>query len=127
MLFNIILTLFFVSLNAFFVAAEFAIVKVRSTQIEIKAKSGSFSAKVAKHLISHLNEYLSACQLGITIASLGLGWIGEPVVSKIILATFSFLGVELAPATAHRVALPTAFILITILHIVFGELAPKSL
>ncbi|MGB9770605.1 MAG: hemolysin family protein [Candidatus Kapaibacteriota bacterium] len=127
MLFNIIVTLIFVSLNAFFVAAEFAIVKVRSTQIEIKAKSGSFSAKVAKHLISHLNEYLSACQLGITIASLGLGWIGEPVVSKIILATFSFLGVELAPATAHRVALPTAFILITILHIVFGELAPKSL
>lgn len=127
MISNILITLFFVLLNAFFVAAEFAIVKVRSTQIELKAKSGSFAAKVAKHLILHLNEYLSACQLGITIASLGLGWIGEPVVSKIILTLFAFLGVEMTPNTAQSIALPAAFVLITILHIVFGELAPKSL
>ncbi len=127
MIFNVLITLFFVFLNAFFVAAEFAIVKVRSTQINIRAKSGSFSAKVAMHLVSHLNEYLSACQLGITIASLGLGWIGEPVVSKIILYFFSILGIEMTISTAEGIALPLAFVLITILHIVFGELAPKSL
>ncbi|MFN3269121.1 MAG: hemolysin family protein [Candidatus Kapaibacteriota bacterium] len=127
MIFNVLITLFFVFLNAFFVAAEFAIVKVRSTQINIRAKSGSFSAKVAMHLVSHLNEYLSACQLGITIASLGLGWIGEPVVSKIILYFFSILEIEMTISTAKGIALPTSFVLITILHIVFGELAPKSL
>lgn len=127
MLFNILVTVFFVLLNAFFVAAEFAIVKVRNTQIELRAKRGSFSAKVTMHLITHLNEYLSACQLGITIASLGLGWIGEPVVSKIILAIFSFLGIDITFETAEKISLPLAFVTITILHIVFGELAPKSL
>lgn len=127
MLFNILVTVFFVLLNAFFVAAEFAIVKVRNTQIELRAKRGSFSAKVTMHLITHLNEYLSACQLGITIASLGLGWIGEPVVSKIILAIFSFLGIDITFETAENISLPLAFVTITILHIVFGELAPKSL
>ncbi len=127
MVINILITLFFVLLNAFFVAAEFAIVKVRNTQIELKAKLGSFPAKIAVTLVSHLNEYLSACQLGITLASLGLGWIGEPVVSKIILSLFSMLGINVAMETAEEIALPVAFILITVLHIVFGELAPKSL
>jgi len=127
MVFNILITILFVLLNAFFVAAEFSIVKVRSTQIDLKIKEGSRTAKVARHLIEHLNEYLSACQLGITFASLGLGWIGEPVVSKIILNLLTLLGVELPEETAKSVALPTAFLLITILHIVFGELAPKTL
>ncbi len=127
MIFNIIITSFFVLLNAFFVAAEFSIVKVRLTQIEVKIKSGSKIAKTAKHLVEHLNEYLSACQLGITLASLGLGWIGEPVVSKIILDFFSLFKFEISNETAHSIALPSAFILITILHIVLGELAPKSL
>lgn len=127
MIFNFIITSFFVLLNAFFVAAEFSIVKVRLTQIEVKIKSGSKIAKTAKHLVEHLNEYLSACQLGITLASLGLGWIGEPVVSKIILDFFSLFKFEILNETAHSIALPSAFILITILHIVLGELAPKSL
>lgn len=127
MIFNIIITIFFVLLNAFFVAAEFAIVKVRNTQIELKSKRGSFTAKITLHLISHLNEYLSACQLGITIASLGLGWIGEPVVSKIILAIFNLVGIDTSIETAEKISLPIAFVTITILHIVFGELAPKSL
>ncbi|MCX7908323.1 MAG: hemolysin family protein [Ignavibacteria bacterium] len=126
MVLNIIITLFFVFLNAFFVAAEFAIVKVRSTQIELKAKKGSFAAKIASSLVANLNEYLSACQLGITIASLALGWIGEPVVSKIIFSIFLFLGVNIPIETAEKISLPLAFVLITILHIVFGELAPKS-
>lgn len=127
MIFNFIITLFFVLLNAFFVAAEFSIVKVRLTQIEVKIKSGSKVAKTARHLVEHLNEYLSACQLGITLASLGLGWIGEPVVSKIILGFFSLFKFEISNETAQSIALPSAFILITILHIVLGELAPKSL
>jgi CBS domain containing-hemolysin-like protein len=127
MVFNILITIFFVFLNAFFVAAEFSIVKVRSTQIDLKIKEGSKIAKITRHLVEHLNESLSACQLGITIASLALGWIGEPVVSRIILFLFALVGVEIATETAKSIALPTAFILITVLHIVFGELAPKSL
>ena len=85
MLTDILITLILVSLNGFFVAAEFAIVKVRSSQIEVKVKEGIGVAVLAKHIVSHLDGYLAATQLGITLASLGLGWIGEPVVSKIII------------------------------------------
>lgn len=126
MIFDIFLTLFLVLLNGFFVAAEFAIVKVRSSQIDIKAKEGHRMASLSKHIIANLDSYLSATQLGITIASLGLGWIGEEVVSRLILNFFSFLGLTLNPELAHRIAVPVAFGVITILHIVFGELAPKS-
>jgi len=76
MITDIILTLFLVFLNGFFVAAEFAIVKVRLSQIEIRLRSGSFLAKIAKNIVEHLDAYLSATQLGITLASLALGWIG---------------------------------------------------
>ncbi len=127
MLFDIFLTLFLVMLNGFFVAAEFAIVKVRSSQVELKAKTGNQSAKTAKHILQNLDGYLSATQLGITLASLGLGWIGESVVSAIILSLFSLFGMSIAPEHAHQIALPIAFGTITILHIVFGELAPKSI
>jgi CBS domain containing-hemolysin-like protein len=127
MIWNILLTIFFVLLNAFFVAAEFAIVKVRSSTVEVSARSGSSMAKIAKKIISNLDTYLSATQLGITFSSLALGWIGEGVVSVIIIDTMHFFGQEIAPALAHRIALPTAFALITFLHIVFGELIPKNL
>jgi CBS domain containing-hemolysin-like protein len=127
MAFDIVLTLFLVFLNGFFVAAEFAIVKVRYSQIELRAKAGSQMATVAQNILNHLDAYLSATQLGITLASLGLGWIGEPVVSKILIATFHSLGMEVPDETAHQIALPVAFALITVLHIVFGELAPKSI
>jgi CBS domain containing-hemolysin-like protein len=126
MLLDILLTVFLVLLNAFFVAAEFAIVKVRSSQIELQAKQGNRMAALAAHIISHMDAYLSATQLGITIASLGLGWIGESVVTKIILNTFDLLGLAITAENAHSIALPVAFVLITVLHIVFGELAPKS-
>jgi len=126
MYFDIFITLFLVFLNGFFVAAEFAIVKVRSSQIELKAFSGSSSAKLASHIISHLDGYLAATQLGITFASLGLGWVGEPVVSKIIISAMSGVGFDLDPNLAHKIALPISFAIITVLHIVFGELAPKS-
>ncbi len=124
MLFDIFLTIFLVLLNGFFVAAEFAIVKVRSSQIQIKV---GFNARVAENIVANLDAYLAATQLGITLASLGLGWIGEGVVSRIIIATMHGLGFEMSEELAHRIALPFAFALITVLHIVFGELAPKSL
>jgi CBS domain containing-hemolysin-like protein len=114
-------------LNAFFVAAEFAIVKVRISQIELKVRTGSRLAKLTKHLILHLDAYLSATQLGITLASLGLGWIGEPVVGKVLTDLIYFLGINISEQLIHKISLPLAFIVITILHIVFGELAPKSL
>jgi len=127
MLFDILLTVFLVALNGFFVAAEFAIVKVRYSQIELRAQKGNRLAGMAQNMLNHLDAYLSATQLGITLASLGLGWIGEPVVSKLLVATFHGLGLEMSEDLAHKIALPVAFALITVLHIVFGELAPKSI
>lgn len=126
MLFDIFITIFLVFLNGFFVAAEFAIVKVRSSQLQVKA-GNSFSGKIAQFIVEHLDAHLAATQLGITLASLGLGWIGEGVVSRIILAGMHSMGVQMSEATAEQIALPTSFALITVLHIVFGELAPKSL
>jgi CBS domain containing-hemolysin-like protein len=127
MLLGIFITFLLVFLNGFFVAAEFAIVKVRSSQLELKVKEGNRIATLSKHIVSHLDGYLAATQLGITLASLGLGWIGEPVVSKIIIGLMELIGVSINPELSHAIALPVAFIIITILHIVFGELAPKSL
>jgi len=122
---DILITLFLVFLNGFFVAAEFAIVKVRSSQIALE--KGTLAKDAAKSIIENLDGYLAATQLGITLASLGLGWVGEDVVSKIVLDVMSSLGFEMSEATAHSIALPIAFLILTILHIVFGELAPKSI
>jgi CBS domain containing-hemolysin-like protein len=127
MLFDIFITLLLVFLNGFFVAAEFAIVKVRASQLEVKAKAGNRFAILSKHIVSHLDGYLAATQLGITLASLGLGWIGEPVVSKMIMGIMHAFGSEMDEVLAHRIALPIAFAIITVLHIVFGELAPKTI
>ena len=124
---DIFITLLLVFMNGFFVAAEFAIVKVRASQLEIKIQSGNQFAVLAKNIVSHLDAYLAATQLGITLASLGLGWIGEPVVSKMIIGLMDSVNVQVSETTAHNIALPVAFAIITILHIVFGELAPKSL
>ncbi|MDR1883173.1 MAG: hemolysin family protein [Prevotella sp.] len=124
---SILITLLFVFLNGFFVAAEFAIVKVRSSQLELRAQAGSRTAALSKRIVTRLDSYLAATQFGITIASLALGWIGEPVVSKIIKEIIGIFNIELAPAVLSTVSLVTAFIIITILHIVLGELAPKSL
>jgi CBS domain containing-hemolysin-like protein len=127
MFFDIAITLVLVFLNGFFVAAEFAIVKVRASQLEIQAKTGNKAAILARHIVLHLDGYLAATQLGITLASLGLGWTGEPVVAKMIIGLMSAVGLTIRPELAHDIALPIAFAVITILHIVFGELAPKSL
>lgn len=125
--FQIFLTFFLVFLNGFFVAAEFAIVKVRASQIELKAKSGSRVAKTAKHITQHLDGYLAATQLGITLASLGLGWVGESVMATMVNEFFTFIGVDLTIGVGSTVSHIIAFSVITVLHIVFGELAPKSL
>ncbi|MEP7170794.1 MAG: hemolysin family protein [Bacteroidota bacterium] len=125
--FDILITFLLVFMNGFFVAAEFAIVKVRISQLELKAEKGNRFAKLGKHIVSHLDGYLAATQLGITLASLGLGWIGEPVVSKLIIGFMNVVNLDITEKLAHQVALPVAFAIITVLHIIFGELAPKSI
>ncbi|MDQ3072727.1 MAG: hemolysin family protein [Bacteroidota bacterium] len=127
MLFDVFITIFLVFLNGFFVAAEFAIVKVRTSQIELRVKEGNRMALAAKGILKKLDAYLSATQLGITLASLGLGWIGESVVSKLIIQLFHLVGLDMDPELAHQIAFPVAFAIITVLHIVFGELAPKTI
>ncbi len=124
--FHAFLTVFLVFLNGFFVAAEFAIVKVRSSQIEIQAKSGSQVAKITKSIIHHLDEYLAATQLGVTLASLGLGWVGEEVMTKLVFNLFGLFHVSVSGSFALNLGHFFAFLIITILHIVFGELAPKT-
>ncbi|WP_400193698.1 hemolysin family protein [Hymenobacter sp. B81] len=126
-LLKVLLTLLLVLANGFFVAAEFAIVKVRMSQMELRAQEGSRWAPLSLKILRDLDAYLSATQLGITLASLGLGWIGESVVSDIIISLFELANWNISPVLAHSIALPISFALITIMHIVFGELAPKSL
>ncbi|MEN6413048.1 MAG: hemolysin family protein [Veillonellales bacterium] len=123
--FNLIFVIFLVLLNGFFVAAEFAMVKVRSTRIDTLLQEGNTRARSAKKLVDHLDAYLSGCQLGITLASLGLGWIGEPAVAEIIKPVLAAFG--LSPQVIHTIAFAIAFSIITALHIILGELAPKSL
>lgn len=122
---RLLFALFLVFLNGFFVAAEFAIVKVRASQIEIKAKTGSRVGKMAKNILHHLDGYLAATQLGITLASLGLGVVGERVMHEIIHDSLVNFGIGEALITTISTVI--AFSVITVMHIVFGELAPKSL
>jgi CBS domain containing-hemolysin-like protein len=120
-------TLFFVLLNGFFVAAEFALVKVRSARIQELADLGQQGARTVRHLLSHLDLYLSACQLGITLASLVLGALGEPAVSVLIRAGLEALGfsVEENSRWLPIVSIGLAFAVITVLHMTLGEQAPK--
>jgi CBS domain containing-hemolysin-like protein len=122
----LVLAFVFVLANGFFVAAEFAIVKVRSTQLTELAEEGSVRAKMARKLTKHLDAYLSATQLGITLASLALGWIGEPAFARLLEPALEGLG-SFKPAVAHSISATIAFTIISVLHIVLGELAPKSI
>ncbi len=124
--FNILVVLFVVLLNAFFVAAEFAIVKVRNTQIEPLVEKGNRRAAVAKEIVAHMDAYLSATQLGITMASLALGWIGEPLVAGMIRPLCAMFGLE-NEKMIQAVAVTIGFSIITFLHITVGEQAPKWL
>lgn len=124
---KLLLTIFLVFLNGFFVAAEFAIVKVRASQLELKAWDGDNNAKIAKHIVDHLDAYLSATQLWITLTSLWLWWVWEEAIGHIILTLFSNINIGITESVAQTIALPVSFFIITMLHIVFGELAPKSI
>lgn len=121
-LLKLFLVLVLVAANGFFVAAEFALVGVRSSRIETLAAAGSRSAKRLLELLKNLNSYLSACQLGITLASLGLGWIGEPAIARLLEGP---LAGRVSDWWRHTLAFVIAFVIITSLHIVLGEQAPK--
>ena len=118
--------LLLVFLNGFFVSAEFSIVKIRATRIEELTRKGSKKARKARQMVENMDEYLSATQLGITLASLGLGWLGEPAFAELFSPLFTSVG-SFEPLVVHSLAGGSAFVLITFLHIVLGELAPKSL
>jgi CBS domain containing-hemolysin-like protein len=113
-----------VILNGFFVACEFAIVKVRASQLDELVEQGSVQASFVKHVRAHLDAYLSATQLGVTLASLALGWIGEQFLVQILQPFFALVNIH-SHAFVTSVSIALAFISITFLHIVFGELAPK--
>lgn len=123
----LLIALIFVAANAFFVSAEFAIVKIRSTRLEVLASRGNSLAKLSKKIVSNLDAYLSATQLGITLASLGLGWIGEPAFTSVLIKLGTFMGLAISETTLHSVSLTLAFVIISALHIILGELVPKSL
>jgi len=122
---NLVIVLLLVFMNAFFVATEFAMVKVRKTRIETLTVEGNVYAKYTRKVVNHLNSYLSACQLGITLASLGLGWIGEPAIADALTPLFSYF--NMPKITIHSVAFILGFSIITAFHIILGELVPKSL
>ncbi|MCB5238228.1 hemolysin family protein [Niallia circulans] len=123
-IFNLILFVILIALTAFFVATEFAIVKVRSSRIDQLVAEGKKGALAAKKVTTHLDEYLSACQLGITVTALGLGWIGESTFAEILEPLFVRLSI--GNALSHLIAFIISFLLVTFLHVVVGELAPKT-
>src|SRR5277367_4258324 len=115
-----------VLLNGFFVAAEFSLVRIRETQLDTLVAKNWRRARMARHIVRHLNSYLSATQLGITMASLGLGWIGQPVFTKLLSPLLVMLGVQ-SQVWLHSVSFAIGFSALTFLHICVGELAPKWL
>ena len=124
-LLNTFLVFFLIAMNGFFVAAEFCCVKMRPSRLETLIQEGNTRAKYAKKLIDELDETLSVTQLGITLASLGLGWVGEPFVAKLISPAIHALGI--GETLGHTISFALAFSLITSMHIILGELTPKSM
>ncbi|MBR5259715.1 MAG: HlyC/CorC family transporter [Eggerthellaceae bacterium] len=121
---SLVLVVAFLLMNAFFVVAEFSLVRVRKSQIEIAIDEGKKGAKNAKTITDNINAYLSACQLGITLASLALGFLGEPAFSALIHPVLSMMG--LSDALISAIAIAFGYIVMTTLHVVIGELIPKS-
>ncbi len=125
---RLLAVLILVALNAFFVAAEFALVGARRSRIDQLAEEGASGARAVQQALQNLDRYISGTQLGITLASLALGWIGEPALATLVDGALAMVGVEPRPGVAHSTAgIATAFLVITFLHIVLGELAPKSI
>jgi len=121
---RLLVALFLVGLNGFFVASEFAFVRIRSTSVEQLAAEGRSGAGILQEVMANLDDYLAVTQLGITIASLGLGWVGEPAVASLIEPVMEPV---LPESLIHLVAFAVGFGIITFLHVVFGELAPKTI
>ncbi len=124
---KLLIALLLVLLNGFFVAAEFSIVKVRYSQIQIKAAEGNKMAKQAESIIKNLDAYLSATQLGITLASLALGWVGESALEHVFHNFFAYFNISLQANYITTISVIVSFSIITVMHIVFGELVPKSI
>jgi CBS domain containing-hemolysin-like protein len=125
MFLGIALLIFIIAINAFFVAAEFSIIKVRYSQVEADAAAGSKIATLSQGVLDRLDAYLSAAQIGITLASLALGWVGEPIVAEALVWVIQALSLPLSEAFAHKIAIPVGFLIITVLHLIFGEAVPK--
>ena len=121
----LLVALLLVALNGFFVAAEFGLVKLRQTRVKAIAEAHGWRGRILLKVHGQLDAYLSACQLGITLASLGLGWIGEPAFAELLSPLLTLLGID-APDLVHGISFFFAFFTISFLHIVVGELAPKS-
>jgi CBS domain containing-hemolysin-like protein len=124
---SIIAVLGLVALNAFFVASEFSLVAARRSRIDTMTAKGDRSARTVQAALQHLDRYIAATQLGVTIASLSLGWIGEPAIARLFDTLFRATGMNPSPTATHVAAVPVAFFLLTFLPIVLGELAPKSI
>jgi CBS domain containing-hemolysin-like protein len=124
-IFNLVIIAILIALTAFFVASEFAIIRIRSSRIDQLIEEGNIRALSAKKVISNLDEYLSACQLGITITALGLGWLGESTIERLLRPLFE--GIHIPASMTHVLAIGIAFAAITFIHVVIGELAPKTL
>jgi len=122
---SLTLVLFFLLMNAFFVLAEFALVRIRKSQIEVAKEAKKPGAANAIIIAENVNVYLSACQLGITLASLALGWLGEPAISRLLHPLLDLFGIP--DVVVSAIAIAIGFVIITALHIVVGELIPKSL
>jgi len=116
-----------VALNGFFVAAEFSLVAARRSKLDEMIAKGDRGAKAVHAALQHLDKIIAGTQLGITIASLALGWIGEPILAQLIDSVFRSVGINPSPTAVHAAAVPVAFFILTFFHIVLGELAPKSL
>lgn len=124
----LILVILLVALNGFFTTAEFATVKIRPTQMEALIANGDKRAEAVKYIQKHIEEFLSVCQVGITLASVGLGFVGEPAFAEIVSSILEkFLGSDVSEVLVHSISITSGFIIISFLHIVFGELIPKSL
>jgi len=127
-IFSFFIVVFLLFANGFFVASEFALVKIRQTRLMQLSNEGDKNAKIALKATKDLDKYLAATQLGITIASIGIGWLAEPALATLFLPLFDFIPwIEVQSATAHTIAITVAFVLITLLHVVIGELMPKSI
>jgi len=124
-IFNLLLAAFLLAANGFYVAAEFALVKSKGFRIDAMAGEGRFGARMAQHILGNTEAYLACCQLGITMASLGLGWVGEPTVSALLKPLLLQLGMP--DSALHLTAFLVGFLVFSSLHIVVGEQVPKTL